>query len=300
MNERPAGARRRDRPGIVWVVPAAVLFVGFGVLPILGVGYLSFTRWNGLGDPVWIGGGNWSTLLDDPDVANGLTKTGVLTVLFWATQTPLALLLGVWSAGPQRSRAVVSAVFAIPLLLSTVAVTLTWLALLDPNFGLASRVGKYVGVPDGNFLGDPNLALLSIVVVVGWQFVPFHALIYQAAARQISETLYEAAALDGAGRLRQLFSITIPLLRDTMVSSSIVVIVGSLTFFESVLLLTGGGPGTATRILPLHMYIKGFVGFDMGYASAVAVLLVVMGTIFSILIVRISGYQRMVSRSEGQ
>jgi xylobiose transport system permease protein len=284
----------------MWVVPAAVLFVGFGVLPIAGVVYLSFTSWNGLGDPVWIGGANWSAMLDDPDVANGLTKTAVLTALFWATQTPLALLLGVWSAGPQRGRAVLSAIFAVPLLLSTVAVTLTWLALFDPNFGLAAKFGKYVGVPDGNFLGDPNLALLAIVIVVGWQFVPFHALIYQAAARQISGTLYEAAALDGAGRVRQLFAITIPLLRDTIVSSSIVVIVGSLTFFESVLLLTGGGPGTATRILPLHMYIKGFVGFDMGYASSVAVLLVVMGTILSVLIVRVSGYQRMASRAEGQ
>ncbi len=296
---RPAGPLARERPGLVWTIPAGCLFVAFGLLPIAGVIYLSFTSWNGLGNPQWVGADNWKALTDDPDIVKSIRLTAVLTVVCWATQTPLALLLGVWASGRQRNRKVLAVVFGAPLLLSTVAIALTWQALLDPNFGLAATIGKYVGVPDGNFLGHPTRALGAVAVVVGWQFIPFHTLIYQGAASQVPAVLYEAASLDGAGRVRQFFAVTLPQLRNTIVASSVLVVVGTMTYFESILLLTGGGPGTDTRTLPLHMYVKGFIAFDMGYASAVAVLLVLLGATLSILIVRITGYQRMTSQSEG-
>jgi xylobiose transport system permease protein len=261
--------------------------------------YLSFTKWNGLGTPQWIGRGNWSRLLRDPDARHGLRVTLLLTAVSWLIQTPLALLLGVWAAGPQRNRAILSTLFFLPLLLSTAAIALTFLSLLDPNFGLAATFGKFVGVPDGNFLGDDLRALYTVAAVIAWQFVPFHTLLYQAATRQIPQSLYEAASIDGAGRVRAFLSITLPQLRNTVIASSVLMLVGSLTYFESILLLTGGGPGTATRVLPLHMYIKGFVGFDMGYASAIAVVLVMVGTALSVVVVRGTGYHRMSSDREG-
>jgi xylobiose transport system permease protein len=138
-----------------------------------------------------------------------------------------------------------------------------------------------------------------VAFVVTWQFIPFHALIYQAATQQVPVILYEAARIDGADRVRRFFMVTLPQLRHTIVASSILIIIGSLTYFESILLLTGGGPGTATRVLPLHMYVKGFVGFDMGYASVLAVLLVVVGAALSIAIARFSGFHRMASQREG-
>jgi xylobiose transport system permease protein len=217
----------------------------------------------------------------------------------WLIQTPTSLLLGVWAAGPQRNRAILSTLFFLPLLLSTAAIALTWLSLLDPNFGLAASLGPYVGAPDGNFLGDDSRALYAVAAVISWQFVPFHTLLYQAAARQIPAAMYEVAEIDGARTMRQFFSITLPQLRNTVIASSVLVVVGSLTYFESILLLTNGGPGTATRVLPLHMYVKGFVGFDMGYASVLAVLLVAVGTALSVLIVRSTGYHRMDSDREG-
>lgn len=289
----------RGRPSALWAAPAAIFFAIFGLVPIGAVFYLSFTEWNVLGSPKWTGLTNWARLADDPDVIGSLRVTIVLAILCWVVQTPISLLLGVWAAGPQRNRAVLSAVFFMPLLLSTVAITLTWLSLLDPNFGLAMTIGRFVGVPDGNFLGDGNLALYTVAFVVTWQFVPFHALIYQAATRQIPTTLYEAARIDGATRYQRFFSVTLPQLRHTMVASSILIIIGSLTYFESILLLTGGGPGTATRVLPLHMYVKGFVGFDLGYASVLSVVMVVVGAALSIAIVRVTGYHRMSSQREG-
>ncbi|GAA2371777.1 sugar ABC transporter permease [Dactylosporangium salmoneum] len=287
------------RPGVIWAAPAVVFFVAFGILPILAVVYLSFTKWNGLGDPQWIGLSNWTSLGDDTELFGGAGKTLILTVVSWLVQTPLALLIGVWAAGPQRSRAVLSSLFFLPLLLSTAAIAVTFVALLDPNFGLAADYGKYLGAADGNFLGDPDKALYVIAFIIAWQFVPFHTLLYQSATRQIPRSLYEAAALDGATGVRQFFAITLPQLRNTIVASSVLMLVGSLTYFEMILLTTNGGPGTATRVLPLHMYIKGFVGFDMGYASALAVLLVLVGTTLSVIVVRSTGYHRMTSDREG-
>ena len=293
---RPA---RRERPGFLWALPAAVFFTIFGIVPIAVVLYLSFTTWNGLGTPEWTGTTNWQALPDDGDALHSIRVTAQLTLFCWLIQTPTSLLLGVWAAGPQRNRAVLSTLFFLPLLLSTAAIALTWLSLLDPNFGLAANLGSYVGVPDGNFLGADDRALYAVAAVISWQFVPFHTLLYQAAARQIPVAMYEVAEMDGARTMRQFLSITLPQLRNTVIASSVLVVVGSLTYFESILLLTNGGPGTATRVLPLHMYVKGFVGFDMGYASVLAVLLVAVGTALSVLIVRSTGYHRMSSDREG-
>ncbi|MDS1268847.1 sugar ABC transporter permease [Lipingzhangella sp. LS1_29] len=300
---RPRGGLRRpqrsERPGIVWIVPALLFFGLFGLGPVLGVVYLSFTEWRGLGEPTWVGLENWAEMASDDGVTNGLKLTLVLTALCWATQTPMALLFGVWAAGPQRIRAVVSAVYFLPLLLSGAAIALLWLSLLDPNFGLAADIGPFVGVPDGNFVGDSSLALYVIVLVTLWQWLPFHMLLYQSAARQIPRSLYEASEIDGAGRLHQFLFITIPQLRHTIIASSVLMIVGAMTYFETVFLITGGGPGVSTRILPLVMYFEGFRAFDMGYASAIAVLLVVLGFSMAMVTVWLSGYSRMRSQREG-
>jgi xylobiose transport system permease protein len=295
LARRVRRAVRSPRPGFVWAAPATVFFLAFGVLPIAIVAYLSLTRWNGLGTPEWAGAENWKALPDDPDAVHGIKVTFLLTILLWLIQTPLSLLLGVWTAGPQRGRAVLSTIFFLPLLLSTTAIALTWLALLDPNFGLAASLGG----TNGNVLGAPDRALYAVAFVIAWQFVPFHTLLYQAAARQIPISMYEDADLAGASVARKFFAITLPQLRNTIVASSVLIFVGSLTYFESILLLTGGGPGTATRVLPLHMYIKGFVGFDMGFASALAVLLVAFGALLSVVIVRSTAYHRMDSDREG-
>ena len=103
-----------------------------------------------------------------------------------------------------------------------------------------------------------------IIFVVSWQFIPFHALIYQGAVRQIPTSMYEAALIDGAGRVRQFFTITLPQLKYTIITSSTLMVVGSLTFFDLIYVLTAGGPGDATRVLALDMYIRGFQASLMG------------------------------------
>lgn len=287
----------RQRPSLWYALPAFTFFGLFAALPMVLVLYLSLTSWGGLETPEFIGLDNWARLLTDSAARESLVRTMVFVVLAWALQTPVALLIGVWSAGSQRNRAILSALFFVPLLLSTAAIALLWQALLNPNFGLP-QIAEWLG--QVQFLGDPDIALYTVVFVVSWQYIPFHALLYQGAARNIPASLYEAATIDGASRFGRFRTITLPQLRYTVVTSSILMVVGSLTTFDTVLILTGGGPGTATRIAPLYMYDTGFVAFEMGYASTIAVLLLVFGTTISLIMMRVSRFREMQSQQEGQ
>ena len=285
-----------ERPGVAWALPGLLFFLVFAVVPMLGVLYLSFTHWDGLNTPQFTGAQNWSRFFGDDQVWQSTLVTGVLLVGNIAVQAPVSILLGVWAAGPQRNRAVLSAVFFLPLLLSTAATAIMWRQLLDPNFGLPSKIEWLFGT---NPLGTQKGALACLVLVTSWQFVPFHSLLYQGAARAIPHTLYQAASLDGAGRVRQFFHITLPQLRNTMITSSIFMVVGGLTAFYIVLLLTNGGPGTDTSILPFSMYQTAFRTYDYGYASAIASFLLLLATGASILLTKLSGYDKMTSTLEG-
>jgi raffinose/stachyose/melibiose transport system permease protein len=138
-----------------------------------------------------------------------------------------------------------------------------------------------------------------VIFVIAWQFIPFHTLLYQGGVRQIPEQLYEAAQIDGAGRIRQFFSITLPQLKYTIITSSTLMLVGSLVYFDLIWVLTQGGPGNATRILALDMYIRGFQANQMGAASVIGVILVVVGLVLTLVIQRIGGKDLRASQMEG-
>lgn len=292
-----SAGNRAAGPSIWMAGPALALFGMFAVVPLLGVVVLSFMSWDGLGDPVWAGTANWGRTLADPVTQNAMRLTVVLSVVSWLFQAPVSLLLGVFMAGRQRYRAVLSVLYFLPLLFSAAAVAIAYRALLDPNFGLGSALG--ISWLSQDWIGDPDLALWVVVFVIAWSFVPFHSLLYQGGVRQIPASLYEAALLDGAGRAQQFFHITLPQLKYTIVTSSTLMIVGSLTYFDLIFVLTGGGPGNATRILPLDMYLTGFRSYDMGKASVIAVVLVVVGLAVSVGLNRFSGANKMDSQMEG-
>jgi len=268
-------------------IPALVLFGAFGILPLLGVLFLSFTQWDGIGAIHPAGLTSWRAELSDPGLLHALWVTFKIMFFSWLVQTPLSILIGVFLAGHQRYREFLAALFFIPLLLSSAAIAIAYKALLDPNFGLGAGLGFPLLSQD--WLGDTTLAFGVLIFIVSWQFIPFHSLIYQGAVRQIPASLYEAAQLDGAGRIRQFFSITMPQLKYTIITSSTLMVVGSLTFFDLIFVLTAGGPADATRNLALDMYITGFQGNQMGTANAIAVILVLVGLALALLFRRLGG-----------
>jgi raffinose/stachyose/melibiose transport system permease protein len=281
-----------------WLLAPALVFFGiFAIGPLLGVLVLSFMQWDGLGTPQWTGGENWVSVLENPVSRQAMVLTVQLTLLSYAVQFPLSLLLGVFMAGRQRYREFLSVLYFLPMLFSAAAIGIAFKALLDPNFGLSRAFDAALLRQD--WLGDGSLAFYVVVFVISWSFIPFHSLLYQAGVRQIPQSMYEAATIDGAGTVRQFFSITLPQLKYTIVTSSTLMLVGSLTYFDLVFALTGGGPGTATRILPLDMYLTGFRSNQMGEASVLAVILVAVGLTLALGLQRLTGAEKMESQAEG-
>jgi xylobiose transport system permease protein len=225
-----------ERPGVAWAVPGLLFFLVFAVAPMVGVLYLSFTHWDGLNPPQFTGTANWSRFFDDSQVWQSTTVTGALLIGNIVVQAPVSILLGVWAAGHQRNRAVLSALFFLPLLLSTAATAVMWRQLLDPNFGLPSKFEWLFG---SDPMGTQQGAIACLVLV------------------------------------------------------------GGLTAFDIVLLLTNGGPGTDTSILPFSMYQTAFRTYDYGYASAIASFLLLLATAASVLLTKLSGYDKMTSTMEG-
>ncbi len=277
--------------------PALVFFLVFAVVPLIGVVVLSFTRWDGLGEIKLDGLSSWATVLTDPVTGNALIVTAKIMFFSFIVQAPISLLLGVFTAGGQKYRAALAVLYFVPLLLSSAAVAIAFKALLDPNFGM----GPGLGIPAlaQDWLGNSDLVLFVVVFVIAWQFVPFHTLIYQGGVRQIPASFYEAAQIDGAGRVKQFFHITLPQLKYTIITSSTLMVVGSLAYFDLIFVLTAGGPGYSTRLLPLHMYLTGFKANDMGAASALGVILVVIGLGLALLLQRLGGTNRNASQLEG-
>lgn len=291
-----SATRPRDTPLAVLVLPSLLMFVTFAVVPLFGVIALSFTKWDGIGAILPNGLGSWRQVLADPQTWRSLGLTFITMAVTWAVQTPLSILLGTFIAGHQRYRSVLAVLYFLPLLLSSAALAIAFKALFDPNFGLGA--GLHIPLLSQDWLGV-QLAFPVVLSVIAWQFIPFHTLLYQGGVRQIPIQLYEAASIDGASRVQQFFRITLPQLKYTIITSSTLMLVGSLTYFDLIFVMTEGGPGNATRILPLDMYIRGFKANQMGAASVLAVFLVVIGLGLALGVQRLGGRDKTASQLEG-
>lgn len=290
-------SKSRVGPSGWMIAPALTFFLVFAIVPLAVALYLSFTKWDAISDPVWVGLANWPKVLTDPVTITALVLSLKVIVISWVVQTPISLLLGVFTAGRQRYRGVLAAVFFLPLILSSAAIAIAFKAILDPNFGLAASLG--IPFLKQDWLGNQDLILYVVVFIIAWQFVPFHTLLYQGGVRQIPASLYEAAEIDGASRMQQFFAITLPQLRYTIVTSSTLMVVGSLTYFDVIFVLTGGVPSAGIRILPIDMYVTGFSANQMGEASVMAMILVVIGLLLALGLTKFSGFAKMTSQQEG-
>ena len=286
MTDRRAKARRALLADALNIAPSGILYtallIGPGALAIV----LSFFRWNGIGDPVWVGLANWQQLLGDSQVFQSLGLTFGVTAMEWLIVTVIAVAAGLSTAGAKRSASILAALFILPLLISTTGIGLIWGALLSPELGGIAFIGTALHLPflNSNWLGDPALVVVVITLIMSWQHIPFYTLMYRVARQRVPEELYEAARLDGAGDARQLISVTLPQIRSTIVSGSLLLIITSVAYFDLFFLLTGGGPGTASMVLGLYTYKQGFQSQNFGYASTLTVVLVTISVVLGAIL----------------
>lgn len=262
--------------GIFFVLPYLLLFAVMLILP-LAIGLrLSLTRGDLFGIEAEVGIENYTRLASDPVFLRTVGNTFYFVLLTVPALTIIGLLLALALNYQTRWAAILRAIFFASTVLSVTVVTLIWRLMVIPDGGLAAVVAKAVGRAPVAFLSDPDLAMPTIAVTTIWWGLGLPMVLFLAALQQVPREIYEAAALDGATRLRTLFSITLPAIRRTIALVIIVEIILQFQLFGQAQLMTGGGPNNTTRPIVLFIYETGWKQWQLGYAAAAAQVLFAM------------------------
>ena len=267
-------ARRQALAGYLFVAPAMVIFFVFTLLPVAIALYLSFTNYDVFTKMDWIGFDNYQfTLFEDELFRTALVNTVVYTV--WSVPLSMAIGLGAALLLNQKLRGLglYRTIYYVPVVTSMVAVAMIWLQLFDPLYGVISNALEAIGIKGIDWLGDPNLAMPSIIAVSVWKVIGWNMLIYLAGLQGIPDYLKEAAAIDGANRWQTFWKITLPLLQPTTFFIFVTSLIGAFQVFDVVYVMTGGGPANATTTLVHQIYNAAFKALDMGYAAAMSFVL---------------------------
>jgi len=275
---------REARTAYAFLAPGLLLFAVFRLYPLLEGLRLSFTNARlGRAAEQWVGLANYARLVEDTRFHVSLWNTAFYTVASTLPilSVPLALALAL-NRGALRS--LLRSVFFFPFTLSVVTVGLAWLWLLDPVVGPFNYYLRALGGPARSWLADPQTAMWAIIATTVWWVTGYYLVIYLAGLQDIPRDLYEAAALDGASAGRSFRAITLPLLRPVLLFVVVTHVIGSFQLFGQVFVLTGGGPGDATRTVVQHLYETAFQNFfQFGAASAMAWVLFALILFFSVL-----------------
>jgi raffinose/stachyose/melibiose transport system permease protein len=299
--ERVAASRRpRIRWGQVativgFLLPAAIVYSGLVLLPVVQAIYYSFFRWNGLG-PLqnFIGLANYSRLLNDRVFLGALGHNLQLVLLSIIIQLPLALGLALLVRGIVRGRATFRTIFFMPFVLSEVVTGVIWNFIYRPDGGLINALLQSIipGMKETALLANPNTVLYALFGVITWKFFGYHMILYIAGLQNIPAELEEAAQIDGCGKFQALRYITIPLLGNTIRLTIYLSVLGSLQFFDLIWVMTTGGPVSASDTMATYLYKFGFQRFQLGYGSAIAVIIFLICFSFSLI------YQRVAMRRD--
>jgi len=267
---RPGGLRRRTALlGWLFLVPLAIVNLGVVLGPSLQSVYYSFTDWSGIGDARFIGLANYARMLSDDEFGDALAHNLLWTLISLVIPTFLGLLGAFLLSRVRRGQVLFRLAYFLPYTVASVVSAAVWRSLLSPTEGF----GEVFGL---NFLGDRALALPSVAFVNTWAFWGFLVVVYLSAMQAVNPALYEAAALDGAGAVRQFVSITLPSIRPTLVFMTMQTVIWSFLAFDFVYILTRGGPAGATEVLSTYMYRTAFSDLDAGYASAIGIVLALL------------------------
>ncbi|SMG54956.1 carbohydrate ABC transporter permease [Paraburkholderia susongensis] len=282
------GRSRRAETLTAWalVLPALVGFTVFYGWPMLRAIEISFTDWNLLRPPQFVGFDNYRAMLQDGQFWQAMKLSAYYVALNIPLQTVLGLFLAVAMDRLSRSLFIKSVVL-LPYLLSNVLVAMMWLWMLDPLLGWVNFVLGGVGIDRQPFFGGVDQALITVAAVNIWRYTGLVAMLFLAGLQNIPRTLYEAATLEGAGEWQMFRRITLPLLRPVMVFVLVTSVTGSFQIFDTIAVTTKGGPLDSTRVLVYYIVENAFSFYKMGYASAMSVTLCVLMLLYTVIQMRV-------------
>lgn len=258
--------------GLLFILPSLIGFTLFYAIPAVRGVIISFSDWDLLTPARSVGLENYMRLLRDPTFWNSLKVTVYYVLLNIPLQTLLALVIAVMMSRLTKS-IIIRAIIILPWLMPGVVVGLLWLWLMDPTIGIINEFLRAIGVGTVPFLNVPRTAMPSIALINIWQYVGYTALLIFAGLQAIPGSVYEAAQIDGASEGQMFWKVTIPLLRPVLVFVLVTSIIGSFQIFDTVAITTKGGPVNATKVLNYYIYEQAFTRFNMGYATAISMVL---------------------------
>jgi len=275
----------------LFLLPAIILFLVFVVFPIFQSVYYSFFNWKGFGPAVdFVGFDNFKNILNDKVFLIALRNGGLIILFSLAFQLPLSMALAVLVGRDLPGRAVFRTIFFMPYVLSEVITALMWLFIYnpDPDRGFINAAMVFLGGEAHAWLGDTDLVMVSIFIALTWKYFGFHMLLFLTGLQNIPQEIEEAGRIDGANAFQNFFYITLPLLASTIRTSVYLSVLGSIQQFILVWIMTKGGPVNASETMATYMYRFGFVRFQLGYGSAVAIYMFVICLIFSLIYLRLT------------
>jgi len=264
---------RQVRSAVLLLAPSFVGVIGFLAIPVVMVIVLSFVRWDLLSSPKWAGVSNFTNLFEYDRVGHSLLITLYYVVLNIPLQTVVALGLAVMLNRRLPAMGFFRVLYVLPYLATPVAMAVVWNWVFDPRIGAANAFLNIFGIHGPAWLTSTAWAMPVIAFANIWQYVGYNMLFFLAGLQAIPKQLYEVSDMDGATKVQQFFRITLPLLNPTMLFVVVTGVIGSFQVFDTVYIMTNGGPGEATEVMNVKIYQSAFIGFHIGEACAMAVVL---------------------------
>ena len=260
-----------------YIAPTVIGLAVFSIGPILAALYLSFTDYNILKPPNWVGLDNYRSILTDQISQKALVNSVYYTVASVPSGMVLSLLIALGLNRKLHGRTFYRSLYFLPVVSSTVAVALVWSWIYNPQFGLLNYfLSTFFHISGPAWLADTTWAMPALIIMSVWKGLGYNMVIFLAGLQGIPEEFHEAARIDGAGTGRRFLAITLPLLSPTVFFVLVVSVIGSLQTFEQTYIMTQGGPGYATLTLGYWIFMNAFQFFHLGYASALAYVLFVV------------------------
>lgn len=288
-------SRRRGDAGVafLFLLPNVTGFALFLLLPIFATLGLSLFKWHIIEAPTFIGLANFVEMFtEDPVFAQIVLNTLLYVGVYVSLNVVVALVLAAWVSSIGPGSTVFRSILYLPVLVTPVAIAMIWQWIYAPRFGLLNWTLSRIGIHGPNWLGSTQWAMLALVIMTVWQLFAQNMFIFIAGIQGIPATYYEAAEIDGAGRVRRFFHITLPLLSPVLFFGITMTLITSFQTFDQVFVLTQGGPGEATNILGLYVYSNAFRYFRMGYGASVAVVL--FAFVLAVTLLQFWGQRRWV------
>lgn len=274
---------------LLFLLPAMLVYTVIIIYPVMQTVFRSFYTWDGLSEATFNGIGNFLNLFQDPLLVTSLKNGGIFALVLVVFQIGLGTILAlVCSDAKIKGRKLLKTAYFIPVVLSVTVVCQLWIAVYDPTNGLINRFFQLLGIRyQQNWLTSPTQSIIAIAFVNAWQFMGYQFSLLYAGVKSVPEQYMEAATIDGCGKWKAHWLVTLPLMRETFKFCFTIAITSGIGAFVQMLIMTNGGPGTSNYTLTFMVYRYAFLESNYGYACAVAVVLVIISLLATLIINKI-------------